>query len=153
MRRYILRKKEAKRISSFFREEFGIDLKGTMERFEFDDLAVITVEKEPIVLDYKGDLYFTVYGVLKFKPNKGMVVVDRGAMPYVMNGADVMKPGIVQADESIKSGDFVYVVVEEKKTPIAVGIALVDGVEMHGRGKAVKNIHHLKDKVWNHFFT
>jgi len=80
-------------------------------------------------------------------------VVDEGAMPYIMNGADVMKPGIIYADESIKAGDFVYVVVEKKETPLAVGIALVDGKDMvGGKGKAVKNIHHLKDKIWKFFF-
>jgi len=154
MKRYRLRKKDSKTISKFFEENYGISIKGDMEKFEFDDLSVITVENEPIILEYEGRYYFTVYGVIKFKPGKGRVVVDEGAMPYIMRGADVMKPGIVEADESIKAGDFVYVAVEGKMTPIAVGIALVDGVEMKGgKGKAVKNIHHLKDKIWNYFFV
>jgi PUA domain protein len=154
MKRYRLRKKDSKTISKFFEENYGISIKGDMEKFEFDDLSVITVENEPIILEYEGRYYFTVYGVIKFKPEKGRVVVDGGAMPYIMRGADVMKPGIVEADESIKAGDFVYVAVEGKMTPIAVGIALVDGVEMKGgKGKAVKNIHHLKDKIWNYFFV
>ncbi|WP_457549221.1 DUF1947 domain-containing protein [Archaeoglobus sp.] len=154
MKRYRLRKKESKAISKFFKENYGISIKGDMEKFEFDDLSIITVENEPIILEYEDRLYFTVYGVLKFKPEKGRVVVDEGAMPYIMRGADVMKPGIVEADESIKAGDFVYVVVEGKMTPIAVGIALVDGVEIKGgKGKAVKNVHHLKDKIWNYFFA
>ncbi len=154
MKRHMLRKKEAKKISNFFKENYGVEVKGDMERFEFEDLAVITVDKEPLILEYEGRYYFTVYGVLKFKPEKGKVVVDKGAMPYIMNGADVMKPGIVEVDEMIKAGDFVYVAVEEKLTPIAVGIALVDGVEMKGgKGKAVKNIHHLKDDIWDYFFS
>jgi len=70
-----------------------------------------------------------------------------------MNGADVMKPGIVYADERIKENDFVFVTVEGKDSPIAVGLALCNGTEMIGeKGKAVKNIHHLKDKIWRHFF-
>jgi PUA domain protein len=154
MKRHMLRKKEAKKISNFFKENYDVEVKGKMERFEFEDLAVITVDKEPLILEYEGRYYFTVYGVLKFKPEKGKVVVDKGAMPYIMNGADVMKPGIVEVDEGIKAGDFVYVAVEEKLTPIAVGIALVDGVEMKGgKGKAVKNIHHLKDDIWDYFFS
>lgn len=154
MKRYKLRKKESKTISRFFKENYGVDIKGDMEKFEFDRISVITVENEPIILEFEGRYYFTVYGVLKFKPEVGRVVVDEGAMPYIMNGADVMKPGIVEADENIKTGDFVYVAVEKKMTPIAVGIALVDGSEMvGGKGKAVKNIHHLKDKVWNYFFV
>jgi len=154
MKRYRLRKKESKEISKFFEKNYGVSIKGDMEKFEFDDLNIITVDNEPIILEYEGRYYFTVYGVIKFKPEKGRVVVDEGAMPYIMRGADVMKPGIVEADESIKAGDFVYVAVEGKLTPLAVGIALVDGVEMKGgKGKAVKNIHHLKDKIWNYFFV
>ncbi|WP_456327355.1 DUF1947 domain-containing protein [Archaeoglobus sp.] len=154
MKRYRLRKKDSKEISKFFEKNYGVSIKGDMEKFEFDDLNIITVDNEPIILEYEGRYYFTVYGVIKFKPEKGRVVVDEGAMPYIMRGADVMKPGIVEADESIKAGDFVYVAVEGKLTPLAVGIALINGVEMKGgKGKAVKNIHHLKDKIWNYFFV
>ena len=153
MKRHMLRKKETKMIIKQLKETTGIEIKGKMERVEFNDEVVILVDGEPIILEYEGKYYFTVYGLLKFRPERGKVVVDKGAMPYIINGADVMKPGIVYADESIRKGEFVYVVVEEKETPLAVGIALVDGKEMkNGKGKAVKNIHHLKDKIWKFFF-
>ncbi len=150
--RYKLRKKESKEISRFFRD-LGFNVKGEMEKFEFEEFSVVTVDNEPLILEFEGRYYFTVYGIMKFRPKKGWVVVDEGAMPFIMRGADVMKPGIVEVDEDIKVGDFVYVVVEGKLTPIAVGIALVDGKEMVGdKGKAVKNVHHVKDKIWNYFF-
>lgn len=153
MKRHMLRKKETKMIINQLKETTGIEIKGEMERVEFNDEVVILVDGEPIILEYEGKYYFTVYGLLKFRPKRGKVVVDKGAMPHIINGADVMKPGIIYADESIKKGEFVYVVVEEKETPLAVGIALVDGKEMkNGKGKAVKNIHHLKDKIWKFFF-
>ncbi len=153
MKRHMLRKKEAKRISKRLAETTGVELSGSMERVEINGNVVILVEGEPMILEYDNRYYLTVYALLKFRPEKGKVVVDEGAMPHIMNGADVMKPGIVEADESIKKGDFVYVVVEGKETPLAVGIALVDGKEMKGgKGKAVRNIHHLKDKIWKTFF-
>ncbi|HIP58061.1 MAG TPA: DUF1947 domain-containing protein [Archaeoglobus profundus] len=153
MKRYMLRKKETKVIIKQLKETTGIEIKGEMERVEFNDEVVILVDGEPIILEYEEKYYFTVYGLLKFRPERGKIVVDKGAMPHIINGADVMKPGIIYADESIKKGEFVYVVVEEKETPLAVGIALVDGKEMkNGKGKAVKNIHHLKDKIWKYFF-
>ncbi|ALV63087.1 conserved protein with predicted RNA binding PUA domain [Thermococcus sp. 2319x1] len=81
---------------------------------------------------------------------KRRVVVDQGAVPYILNGADVMAPGIVDADEGIKEGDFVFVVEEEYGRPLAIGIALMDGKTMKEKtkGKAVKVIHHAKDKIW-----
>ncbi|RLI85459.1 MAG: pseudouridine synthase [Archaeoglobales archaeon] len=147
-----LRKKEAKAIAAELKK-LGIVVSGDMDRVKINGKTVILVNGEPLLLEYEGKIYLTVYGALKFKPERWKVTVDEGALPYIMNGADVMKPGIVHADEGIKTGDFVYVTVEGKESPIAVGIALVDGKEMkEGKGKAVKNIHHLKDKVWNHFF-
>ncbi len=151
MKRRRLRKKEAKRIAEEM-QEYGFEIKGDMDEVEFKTLKVILVENEPLLLEYGGKHYLTLFGLLKFRPGKGRVTVDNGALPYIMNGADVMKPGIVYADEDTKEGDFVYVTVEGKASPIAVGVALVNGPEMMGeKGKAVKTIHHLKDDIWNFF--
>ncbi len=148
-----LRRKEAKKIVKNIEERFGIKLTTEMDLVKIDDRKVILIDDEPILFEFEGEWYPTVLSIIKFKPKRGKVVVDKGAMPFVMNGADIMKPGIVWADKEIKKGDFVYVTVEEKDTPLAVGIALVDGEEMIGKkGKAIKNIHHIKDKIWNRFF-
>ena len=39
---------------------------------------------------------------------------------------------------------------EDYGRPLAIGIALMDGKTMKEKpkGKAVKNIHHAKDKIW-----
>jgi len=62
-----------------------------------------------------------------------------------------MAAGIVDADENIREGDFVFVVEEQYGRPLAIGIALMSGRAMKEKpkGKAVKNIHHAKDKIWN----
>lgn len=153
MKRQRLRKKEAKRIAEEIKMNFDIELKGEIDRVEIDGKYVLLVDDEPVLLEHNGRHYFTVYGIMKYQPKKGMVVVDEGAVKFVMNGADIMKPGIVDADVNIKKGEFCFVVVEKKFTPLAVGIALVDGSEMTGeKGKAVKNIHHLNDRIWKFFF-
>ena len=147
-----LRKKEARKISEEVRERAGVEVRGEMDLVEFDKFNIILVNREPLLIQYGGKHYVSVYGAIKLKPSKFRVTVDEGAMKFIMNGADVMKPGIVYVDERIKEGDFVYVTVENKESPIAVGTALCDGVEMKGKGKAVKNLHHIKDRVWKYFF-
>lgn len=148
-----LRKRTAKEVTRKLQETSGVEVTGDMDRVKIDGSVVILVDQEPIIIEHDGRYYFTVYGALKYKPSKWKVMVDQGAMSFVMNGADIMKPGIVEADENIEQDDFVYITVEGKDTPIAVGIALVDAQEMkQGRGKAIKNLHHLKDKIWNSFF-
>jgi PUA domain protein len=148
-----LRKKEAKDIAKDIGERFGIRISTGMELVKFDGREVILVDGEPLLFKHEGGWYPTVLSIIKLRPEAYRVVVDEGALRYVINGADIMKPGIVWADEKIKKGDFVYIAVEKKGTPIAVGIALVDGKDMSGgKGKAVKNLHHLKDKIWARFF-
>lgn len=153
MRRRRLRKKEAKKVSAEVKENAGVDVEGEMDEIDFGNIKVVLVDNEPLLINYDGRYYLSVYGAIKLKPEKYRVTVDEGALRFVMNGADVMKPGIVYADERIKEGDFVFVTVEGKDSPIAIGVALCDGKEMvGGKGKAVKNIHHLKDKIWKQFF-
>ena len=153
MKRQKLRKKERKRILSEIERRTGIHLEGELERVEFNDKVVYLVDGEPVILGYGDKVYLSVYGIMKFNPMNDRVVVDEGAVKFIINGADVMRPGIVHADEGIKKGEFCHVVAEKKLTPLAIGIALVDGSEMvGGKGKAVKNIHHLDDKIWRFFF-
>jgi len=143
-----LRKKESKEISRIVQETAGIAIEGEMEVLDFGELRIILVNGEPLLMEFQKRYYVSVYGAIKLKPEKFKVVVDSGAMEFIMNGADVMKPGIVSADPRIKENDFVYVTVEPKDVPIAVGIALCNAQDMKGKGKAVKNLHHVKDKIW-----
>lgn len=152
MKMYKLRKKEAKIVAEEVRSRAEVEVKGEMDVVEFDKFNIILVDDEPLLIRYDGKHYVSVYGAIKLKPKKYEVVVDQGAMKFIMNGANVMKPGIVFADERINEGDFVFVTVEDKRVPIAVGVALCKGSEMKGRGKAVLNVHHVGDKAWKYFF-
>lgn len=150
MHRRRLRKKEAKEIAKEVFERAGVNVEGEMDLVDFGEVKLLLVNNEPLLIEYEGKHYVSVYGAIKLKPEKFKVTVDSGALEFIMNGADVMKPGIVFADSRIKEGDFVYVTVEGKESAIAVGIALCNAEEMKGKGKAVKNLHHVKDKIWNY---
>ncbi len=78
------------------------------------------------------------------------VLVDMGAIPYVCNGADVMSPGIVGIDGEFSKGDLVIVKDERHRKSLAVGVALVKSEDMREmpKGKAVKSIHYVGDKLW-----
>ena len=80
------------------------------------------------------------------------VVVDMGAIRFVTNGADVMRPGITKIDPSIKKGDIIQIVDETHGRTLAVGKAMYDADEMEKifSGKVIKNLHTIKkDAVWN----
>jgi PUA domain protein len=153
VRRVRLRKKDAKEITKEVFERSGATVEGEMDLLDFGELKIILVENEPLLIEFEGKHYVSVYGAIKLKPEKYRVTVDSGALNFILNGADVMKPGIVFADSRIKEGDFVYVTVEGKESAIAVGIALCSAEEMEGKGKAVKNLHHVKDRIWEYLVS
>ena len=77
------------------------------------------------------------------------VVVDMGAVPHICNGADVMVPGIVETD-SFEEKTIVRVVDERHGKNISVGVSLMSSNKIleAERGKAVKNIHYIGDRIW-----
>ena len=78
------------------------------------------------------------------------IIVDMGAVPHIVNGADVMRPGIKDFRGEFDEGDLVVIRDERNLKPLAVAIALVRLEECKAmeRGKAAKNIHHVNDKIW-----
>jgi len=92
----------------------------------------------------------TVRGLLRQLPSRRHVTVDMGAVPFIYNGADVMAPGIVDADRAIEPGDLVWIRDERNMRPLAIGESLLSGPDMvaHEKGKAVKSMHHVGDALW-----
>lgn len=77
--------------------------------------------------------------------------VNMGAVPYVCNGADVMAPGIVGFEGDFGRDDFVVIVDERHRKPLAMAVALFSSEEAKKleRGKVLKNVHYVGDNVWN----
>jgi len=151
MRKHALRKKESSEIIEYLNSYSGTEIKA--ERIEIvDDRFLANGEIFAFFID--GKPYLTIKGAMQHNPTKKLVVVDSGAIRHVSDGADVMAPGVIEADESIRAGEIVYIVDEKNRRVIAVGRALVDAEKMLGgkkeerRGKAIKNIHWVGDKIW-----
>ena len=84
--------------------------------------------------------------VLEKFPN---VMVDMGAVNFMCNGANVMRPGIKKYTKFSKD-DVVCIVEESKHKFLAVGKALTDSLELENisKGEVVKNLHYVSDKYW-----
>ena len=76
--------------------------------------------------------------------------VDEGALKFLVNGADVMRPGVISHDEWGKAGRIVIVRDQPKGRGIAVGRAMLDSKEMaeKTKGACIKNLHHVGDRYW-----
>ena len=80
-----------------------------------------------------------------------VATVDEGAIRFILNGADVMRPGIRKLDEWGSAGRTVVVREEKKGRAIAVTEATVSSGEALGmsKGSCLKNLHYAGDRYWN----
>jgi PUA-domain protein len=148
-----LREKEVRSLSEEISAKVGVQvfsLEDTVDQAESSDMNLVFVNGEVDAFILKGQAFLTIRGLLKYQATKSFVTVDMGAIRFVINGADIMGPGIVEADESIRPGDMVWIRDEKNRKPLAVGQALVTGAEMASKkpGKSIKSILFVGDKLW-----
>ena len=148
-----MREKEIKALSKDLQDLFGVsvfDERDPVDMAESSDFNVIFVGQDILGIVYEGKPFLTIRGILKYRPAARSVTVDMGAVPFVTNGADVMGPGITDADEAIAEGDMVWIKDIKNGAPLAVGKALRSGTELKNKagGKAIKTIHFVGDKLW-----
>ncbi len=150
--RNILRKTEQKALVNDVIEAFGDASAFTDRKLEYvesEGQDFIFVDGEPLLFKIEGKIFPTVKGALKLNPVQRKVVVDPGAVKFIINGADTMSPGIVEADSGINKGDLVIIVEKTHGKAIGIGKAIMSGKEMiGGKGKAVKSIHYVGDEIW-----
>ena len=144
-----MKNKEVKEFIKLVEEKYSFSL-FKKERYEKDD-NLILASNEPLFFYYEDKLVPTLRLLLKQDLLK-KIIVDMGAVPFAIKGADMMRPGITNIEENIEKNDFVVIVDETHNKPIAVGIALFNSKEMKTMhfGKAVKNIHYVGDNVWDY---
>jgi PUA-domain protein len=128
-------------------------------------VGVVVTKKDKVVLENDAYLYVndllscflyetrwipTLKYVLKndILPS---VIVDMGAIKFLVEGSDVMRPGIVSLQSGILQGDVVKVLDERNKKPICICIALFSGAVMEAMktGKVLKTIHYVGDDLWS----
>lgn len=96
-----------------------------------------------------GDSYLPFLSETALLEKFPKAIVDAGAIKFVCNGANVMRPGIKKFTEFQKD-DIICVVDEVHNKFLAVGKALVSSAEMSNitKGEVVKNLHYISDKYW-----
>ena len=151
-RRHRLKHKEVVKLYEDLKNTFGEEIitEKIIDIASAKDFDVILIDNViiGIILEIP---FLTVRGLLKYKPKNRFVTVDMGAVKFVNNGADIMTPGIVDADRDIKKDDYIWIRDEKNLQPLAIGKALLDADEMiaSNKGKGIKSIHYIGDKLWN----
>jgi len=151
--RHHLRNDEVREIETVLETTLGVELDA--DSYEVVELAdsdyeIVLVDGEPAVIYVEGEPALTVRGANEYPPQTHVVTVDAGAVSFVSDGADVMRPGITEADPDIEEGDLVAIAEESHGKVLALGRALTDGEDMLGdSGKVVSSIHYVGDELYN----
>lgn len=150
--RHHLRSDAIDEIETALAENLGVELDAdSFEKIELSDgdWDVVLVDGDPLVLYLDDDPFLTVRGANAYPPEKHVVTVDTGAIEFVSNGADIMRPGIVEADPGISAGDLVAIAEEAHGKFLAIGRAGAPGEEMVGEeGRVVESLHHVGDDLY-----
>jgi PUA domain protein len=151
--RHRLKEKEVKDLLMSLRTRFQGDLfteKSTVDIGTVEEFTVLLVDDSIDFMMHNNNMVFTLQGVTKYQLRNRFVVVDMGAIGFITKGADVMAPGIKDADPGIQKDEYVWVYDEKYRKPLAVGIALMTGEEMKTSktGKAIKTLHYVGDRLW-----
>lgn len=97
--------------------------------FRLEDL------KDVLILKKEGGSRLRRAG---FLPSRGFVVSDRSALPFLLEGASLLSPGIVSASDGIRPGDEIIVTTEEDGI-VGAGLSRKGTQEMVGtKGMGVK---------------
>ncbi|BEP18049.1 RNA-binding protein [Pyrofollis japonicus] len=154
MRRWIVSKKDKKKLIKEINEKYGTELIGKDDKVEIvveNDVEIYVVNNIPAFIKIEG----LIIPHLRFLLKQGYewlpaVIVDEGAVMPISRGADLMRPGIRKILRPFKKGDIVVIVEPTRLLPLAVHQALYDSneIEKMSKGKVTRRLHCLKDKYW-----
>ena len=148
-KRRVLGRKDVRKLSE--------EIEALLGPVDFNTLSQAQVEGGVIVYLLDGVVQFARIGDTLFPTlnNPDLVelpsiVVDMGAIPYICNGADVMAPGIKEVRGDFGEGGLIVVRDVEHEKALAIGASLASSGEIKTmkKGKGVKNLHYVGDKIW-----
>ncbi|PKL63406.1 MAG: RNA-binding protein [Methanomicrobiales archaeon HGW-Methanomicrobiales-2] len=155
-KRHVIRKSQIADLLGRLADEIGAsaDLfrSDRIERVETDaPVGIYLVDKKPLLIASETWAFPSLRGLIEHPIPERRVVVDAGAVRFVANGADAMRPGIISISPDIREGHPVQIVEERYGKPLAIGIALLDAADMERqeKGKSVKSVHYVGDDIWN----
>jgi PUA domain protein len=158
--RTILRTKELRKLVKEF-EEMPLLIHQALRKTQLGKIPV-----EHIALDDKSELYFVQNELWLVQLEAAMfpglpaliannvqlpqVMVDMGAVPHIANGADIMAPGILSIDESLRVNDLAVIIDQKNHVPIAVGRMRItrEVIAETRKGRALETLHYVGDQLW-----
>ena len=118
--------------------------------------AVIVVDGVPLFFQLRDGPYFPTLKVLHRYPDMmPKLRVDKGAIRFVFQGANIMCPGLTSPGaamhDDVEEDTPVAIYAEDKTHALAVGITKMSARDMTriNKGVGVDTVHHLRDGLWS----
>ncbi|MDA4125710.1 MAG: RNA-binding protein [Thaumarchaeota archaeon] len=154
MKKWVLSRRDSVEMIAKIESALGLGLdlpKSAQAQCAEPESGVVFVVLDGYEFVQSGEAFFPFLGSQEALGRFPQAFVDEGAIKFLLNGADVMRPGIRKFDEWGEAGRMVVVREEKKGRAIAEGPAVVASSDARTmtKGSCIKNLHHLGDKYWN----
>ncbi|TNY20560.1 PUA-like domain-containing protein, partial [Rhodotorula diobovata] len=123
-----------------------------------DHISIYAVHGEPIFFQhFDGPFYPTLKVLHRFPGMLPRVGVDRGAIKFVLSGANIMCPGMTSptgylppSSANLPKGTPVAVYAYGKENPLAIGLTTMstDDIREINKNIGVENVAFLGDDLW-----
>ena len=150
MKTNLISKSETTQLLKIVSEKWKIDIPKVknLKVYEIDDEIQLITGEEIKILKIKNE-YIPFLSEVSTLNKFPYVQVDMGAVKFMCNGANLMRPGIKKNSEFSKD-DIVCIVEESQGKFLAVGKSEIDSSELENmdKGEVLKNLHYISDKAW-----
>ena len=152
MSRHFLAKKEAAEVVSRLQKEKIPIEKGNVEVNETKSADFYFMNGKPLAYTSEGYLVPALKMLNELKPSGRFITVDDGAVPRLLNGANLFAQGIVELDSEIEPENMAYIR-NTQGVYFAIGIVTrsASDIMANKQGEAVRIIHQASDRIYREF--
>ncbi|XP_011036895.1 PREDICTED: malignant T-cell-amplified sequence 1 homolog [Populus euphratica] len=118
-------------------------------------LNLVVVNNVPLFFNIRDGPYMPTLRLLHQSPNiMKKLQVDRGAIKFVLAGANIMCPGLTSPggalDDEVDAETPVAIMAEGKQHALAIGFTKMSAKDIKSinKGIGVDNMHYLNDGLW-----
>lgn len=156
-KRHLLKKRDRKAHLEQIEADLGVPVRNLHDKAQLEEglldegTTVLLLDGSIIFFEMDGRMVPTLYALLEGYIQIPTITVDMGAVKSVVNGADIMRPGVTKIDDGIAEGSIVAVIDERHGKPLAVSVSLMSSEDMRSAssGKVVLSKHHVNDALWD----
>ena len=122
--------KEKKELNTKIPQGYSIDKKDEITQKD----EVLYKNKEPYLIELEG-IFIPHLKSIKSENSLKEIHIDHGAIPFLLKGADMMRPGITFIDDDILEGEIIIIKDEVKKISLGIGRAIYNSEDMKNQEK------------------